>query len=201
MARLSSSKKKWKKVTREADDLGEDSIVSTLHVDNGTGDCDKSCKGLKNKVFLFHNAPSQYKLYLSLSNNSDDFYFDAWISVNRLPVNLFICKTLEFLKLTYLVVIIYGSFFVFRDFIPLFLQMFMFVQYFNPLSLLSSIERYIPTLLVSSPSLKRLDVSLVNDYDHCELEEFEINAISLEYLHVSNFFVRGITPQVCAVND
>ncbi|KAI5664636.1 hypothetical protein M9H77_23959 [Catharanthus roseus] len=167
MARLSSLKKKWKNVSRETDDLSDDSIgnlldsimrfilsffptiesirtISILHLDNCTGDCDKSCEGLKNKVFLFHNAPSRYKLYLSVSANFDDFCFGAWF--NGWP-------TLQ------------------------------------SLSLLSSIERYISTLLVSSPSLKRLDVSLVNDYDRCELEKFEIIAISLKYIRISNCFV------------
>ncbi|KAI5640628.1 hypothetical protein M9H77_00219 [Catharanthus roseus] len=175
MARLRSSKKKWKNVSGETDDLGDDSIgnlqdsitcfilsfphiiesirtISILHLDNCTSDCDKSCEGLKNKVFFFffHNAPSWYKLYLSVSVNFDDFCFGAWF--NGWPT----------------------------------------LQYF---SLLSSIERYIyiyiSTLLVSSPLLRRLDVSLMNDYDRCELEKFEINAISLEYLHISNCFVQG----------
>ncbi|KAI5662835.1 hypothetical protein M9H77_22158 [Catharanthus roseus] len=155
----------------------------------------------------------------SLSDNYGDFYFDAWISVAiarnirhleptevricriKLPVNLFIRKILEFLKLTYLAVIICGRVSLPRihtiiltdvcfddnESVPQLLDGCPILQ---SLSLLSSIEGYMSTLLVSSLSLKRLDISLVNDYELCESEKFEINATSLEYLHISNCFLR-----------
>lgn len=48
------------------------------------------------------------------------------------------------------------------------------------------------TLLVSSPSLKWLDVSLEDDYGYYELEKLEINALSLEFLNISYCIIREI---------
>ncbi|KAI5664641.1 hypothetical protein M9H77_23964 [Catharanthus roseus] len=125
-------------------------------------------------IFIHHNAPSLDILYLHMEGKISKLY--SWISV-AMPENLFICVSLECLKLCDLQVMIRGEVYLSRlhtlvlsyvtfgdeesfhkivDGCPI-LESLCFIKIFDEWD-------YITTILVSSRALKRFDMTFSSDY-------------------------------------
>ncbi|KAI5640629.1 hypothetical protein M9H77_00220 [Catharanthus roseus] len=138
-------------------------------------------------IFIHHNAPSLDILYLHMEGKISKL--SLWIKV---PENLYICETLESLKFYYLQVMIGGGVHLSRlHTLVLYLVTFGVEECFHKivdgcpkLESLCFIKifddwDFMPTILVSSRTLKKFDMTFSSYYKQMV---FEIRAPSLEYL-------------------
>ncbi|KAI5662854.1 hypothetical protein M9H77_22177 [Catharanthus roseus] len=167
---------------------------------------------LKNLLtgFLFMIMLLHLKICISIWREKiSKLHFDSWISVViatnikhldlqtsyieciELPKNLFICEILECLKLcdlqTHTLILFsvtFGDEKTFHKLVDgcLILEILCFIKNFHEWD-------FMPTLLVSSPTLKKFDMTLSSYYDSMV---FEIRAPLLQYLSISNFFKRKL---------
>ncbi|KAI5640484.1 hypothetical protein M9H77_00418 [Catharanthus roseus] len=169
-------------------------------------------------IFIHHNAPSLDILYLHMEGKisklslwiSDAIaknikHIDLQTSFTEsieVPENLYICETLESLKFYYLQVMIGGGVHLSRlHTLVLYLVTFGVEECFHKivdgcpkLESLCFIKifddwDFMPTILVSSRTLKKFDMTFSSYYKQMV---FEIRASSLEYLSVSNCFKRQL---------